>query len=91
MQNFDDFGDFYEMTSKIAQIVANGPNWREGADAAAEAAASGSMPAGGGGALPATGDAPTEALPAADAPADTGGETPAPAEVTGGETSALPS
>ena len=77
---------------ELSQILAAGPNWREQAEAAADAAGA-TMPAGGIGApgTPPGGEPPAAApadLPPGEEPA--GDEAPAPTEVGGAETTALP-
>jgi hypothetical protein len=73
---------------ELAQIIANGPNWRAGFET--EEAPGPGTPTGGGGAPM---QMPTAAAPAGQADVPAGEETPAaaPAEVSGAETSALPS
>ena len=76
------------MQFEVAQIVASGPNWRDGVLDQQEAAA-GAMPAAGGPAMGASGtgvDSPATA--SAAAPAE--GESPSATEVSSAETSALP-
>jgi hypothetical protein len=74
---------------EISQIVGGGPNWREALGGDSEAG--GEMNAGGGPAMgsPVEGEVPPAAADPAAATAG-GIETPAPTEVSGAETSALP-
>jgi hypothetical protein len=79
------------MQFELGQIVANGPNWREGvADAES---GPGQMPGGSAGPMGSSSPIDIEqSPPSAEVPAsDIGGDTPGPAPASSTETSALPS
>lgn len=77
------------MQFEISQIAANGPNWREAVEAPEEGAPA--APAGGAG--PSLGGAPISPAeaPMPETPEASDTAAPAPTEVSGAETSALPS